>query len=44
MGERHVVRQSDGAQAMFGRFFIAPLVEQGDGEPMMTGRIIVINL
>ena len=44
MGERHVVRQSDGAQAMFGRFLIAPLIEQGDGEPVMTGGIIVIDL
>ena len=27
MGERHVMRQCDGAQAMFGRFFIAPLID-----------------
>src|SRR5437867_13080653 len=37
MGKRHVVRQSDGAQAMFGRFFIAPLNEEGDSEHVMTG-------
>ena len=44
MGERHVVLQSDGAQAMFGSFFIAPLIKNGDSEPVMTGGIIVIDL
>ena len=44
MGQRHVVRQSDGAQAMFGRFFITSLIQKGDGEPVMTGWIIIINL
>src|SRR4029077_18234112 len=44
MGQRHVMRQSDSAQAMFGRFFIAPLIEQGHAEPVMTGGIIVIDL
>jgi hypothetical protein len=43
MGERHVVRESDGAQAMFSRFFIAPLIEESDGKPVMTGGIIVID-
>ncbi len=38
------MRQSDGAQAMFGRFFIAPLIEEGDSEPVMTGGIIIIDL
>jgi hypothetical protein len=36
--------QSDGTQAMFGRFFISPLIEKGDGKPVMTAGIIVVDL
>src|ERR1700688_2372818 len=44
MGKWHVVRQSDGAQAMLGGFFITPLIEKGDSEPVMTRGIIIIDL
>src|SRR2546430_16803004 len=36
MGQRHVVRPSDRAHGMFGRLFLAPVIEEGDGKAGIT--------